>query len=327
MGTRLHLDPAEPNALSAYLLRDETTRQLNQLVGWLRWMREIVPADAKPGSRAARGENVLFSGCRPAPGILIRSLQLEGAARIAGQPIELRGILTNLASEPRLHNEPIRLHLFGSGSLPLELQATIDRNGSTPRDELLVDCQGVLLHEMSLGRADQLGMSLAPSVGSLSVSVVVEGEKLSGDIQIVQQRVQITPVLNGSGGRTLSAAMGETLDHVNSIATRLSLGGTLSEPTCTVWSNLGAAVAEAMQRALHRTGDQHARALLVEAGRRVDERLAEVDRQMAERQSHFAGTSDDIAARLQKIAAGEAPRYRISAEKSGRRLPNNSLFR
>jgi hypothetical protein len=170
-------------------------------------------------------------------------------------------------------------------------------------------------------------MSVAPSVGSLSVSVVVEGEKLHGDIQIVQQRVQITPVLNGSGGETLSAAMGETLDHVNSIATRLSLGGTLNEPTCTLWSNLGPAVAEAMQRALHRTGDQHAKALLVEAGRRVDERLAEVDRQMAERQSLFASKTTVITARLQKIAAGETPRYRISAEKGGRQLPNNSLFR
>ena len=211
--------------------------------------------------------------------------------------------------------------------MPLELQATIDRTGAVPRDELLVDCQGALLHEMALGKADQLGMSLAPSIGSLSVSVVVDGDKLSGDIQMVQQKVQITPALNGAGGDTLSAAMCDTLGHVNSIATRLSLGGTINEPTCTLWSNLGAAVAEAMQRAVRRTGDQHAKALLVEAGRRVDERLAEVDRQMAERQTQFASKSTIITARLQKIATGESPRYRISSEKGGRQLPNNSLFR
>ena len=61
--------------------------------------------------------------------MLIRSLQLDGTARIAGQPIELRGVLMNLSSAPRLHNEPMRLHLVGNGSLPLELQATIDRTG------------------------------------------------------------------------------------------------------------------------------------------------------------------------------------------------------
>jgi hypothetical protein len=90
---------------------------------------------------------------------------------------------------------------------------------------------------------------------------------------------------------------------------------------------MGAAVAEAMQRAVRRTGDQHAKALLVEAGRRVDERLADVDRQMAERRTQFASKSTIITARLQKIGTGDSPRYRISAEKGGRRLPNNSLFR
>jgi uncharacterized protein (TIGR03545 family) len=258
---------------------------------------------------------------------LIRSLQLDGTTRIAGQPVELRGILTNLSKAPRLHKEPIRLHLVGNGSMPLELQATIDRTGAVARDELLVDCQGVMLHQMALGKADQLGMSLAPSIGSLSVSVVVEGDKLSGDIQMVQQKVQITPALNGSSGETLTAAMSDTLGHVNSIATRLSLGGTIHEPTCTLWSNLGAAVAESMQRAVRRTGDQHAKALLVEAGRRVDERLAEVDRQMAERQTQFASKSTVITARLQKISTSESPRDRISSQKVGRWLPENSLFR
>jgi uncharacterized protein (TIGR03545 family) len=324
---RLQLDPVEANSLSAYLLREETARQLDQLVGWLRWNREMAPADPKAAVSTSRGEDILFAGCRPKPGILIRSLQLDGAIRIAGQPVELRGTLMNLSSAPRLHKEPIRLHIVGNGSLPVELQATIDRTGATARDELLVDCQGVLLHQMVLGRADQLGMTLAPSVGSLSVSVGLVGEKLSGNIQMVQQKVQITPALNGAGGATLSAAMSDTLGQVNSIATRLSLGGTLREPTCTLWSNLGAAVAEAMQRAVRRTGDQHAKAMLVEAGRRVDERLAEVDRQMAERQAQFASKSTVITARLQKIAAGESPVYRISSEKGGRRLPNNSLFR
>src|SRR4029079_13084500 len=98
-----------------------------------------------------RARDFRFAVGRPEREILIRSLLLDGTARIAGQPIELRGILMNVSSAPRLHNEPMRLHLVGNGSLPLELQATIDRTGAAPRDELLVDCQGALLHEMALG--------------------------------------------------------------------------------------------------------------------------------------------------------------------------------
>jgi hypothetical protein len=211
--------------------------------------------------------------------------------------------------------------------LPLELEAKIDRTGAVPRDELIVDCQGVLLREMALGKAEQLGLSLAPSIGALSMKIRVDGGRLSGNIQLMQQRVQITPALNGVGGQPLIAAMNDTLGNVNSIATRLTLGGTVERPTCELQSNLGAAVAEAMQRAVRRTGDQHAKALLAEAGRRVDERLAEVDRQVAERQAQFATKSTLITARLQKIATSDSPPQRISAERVGRRLPNNSLFR
>ncbi len=58
VGKRLQLDPVEANSLSAYLLRDEAARQLNHLIGWVRWMREIAPANTKPGR--GRGEAKMF---------------------------------------------------------------------------------------------------------------------------------------------------------------------------------------------------------------------------------------------------------------------------
>lgn len=324
---RLELDLVEENSLSAYLLRDEASRQLTQLVSCMRLMRSVVPVERMGKSTASRGETILFAGCKQRPGVLIRSLQLEGATRIAGQPVELRGLLTGYSSAPRLSSEPIRLHLIGNGSLPLEMEATVDRTGAVPRDQLVIDCQGVLLREMALGRAEQLGLSLAPSIGTLAVRVALDGDRLSGNIELVQQRVQITPVLNGAAGKTLTAALDDTLGSVGSIATRLKLSGTLDQPACELQSNLGAAVAQAVQRAVRRTGDQHARALLAEAGRRVDERLAEIDRQLAERQAQFATKSAVITARLQKVATKDEPQHRISAERIGRRLPENSLFR
>ena len=327
VGKRLELDPVEENSLSTYLLRDQASRQLTQLVSWMRSMRSVVPMKTTAKPAAARGETIPFAGCQQQPGVVIRSLQLEGATRIAGQPVELRGLLTGYSSAPCLRSEPIRLHLVGSGSLPLEMEATMDRTGAVPRDALVVDCQGVLLREMTLGKAEQLGMSLAPSIGALSVRIAVDGDRLSGNIQLVQQRVQITPVLSGAASKTLTAALDDTLGSVGSIATRLTLSGTIDQPKCDLQSNLGAAVAEAVQRAVRRTGDQHARALLAEAGRRVDERLAEVDRQLAERQAQFATKSTVITARLQKIATKDEPQHRISAERIGRRLPENSLFR
>lgn len=323
---QLQLDAADANSLSAYLLREQAAQQLNELVGWVRWARTMAAVNAGTRANASRGENVLFAGCRQTPGLLVRSLELQGAAKIGGQPVEMRGTLVNLSSNPWLHDQALRLHLIADGSLPFELQATIDRTTSVAKDELLVDCQGILLPAVALGRNKQLELKMAPSVGSLSVSIVVDGGKLTGDVQIVQQKVQLAPAANGVGNAALASAMGETLGRVNSVATRLTLSGTLDEPSCKLWSNLGTAVAEAMKRGLQRAGGQHSKALMVEAGRQVDERLAEVDRQVAEKQARFVSKSTEITARLQKIAAVESPRYRISAEHSGR-LPSNSLFR
>jgi uncharacterized protein (TIGR03545 family) len=320
------LEAVDSNALSAYLLREQAARQLNELVGWLRWARAISTSQAQAPATVGRGENILFAGCRRGPGFLVRSLELQGAAKFGGQPVEMRGTLTNLASDPKLCGQPLRLHLIADGSLPFELQATIDRTTQVAKDELLVDCKGILLPAVALGRSKQLELNLAPSIGSVSVSIVVDGERLSGDVQIVQQRVQLSPVASGANNAAFASAMCETLERVNSVATRLSLGGTLEEPSCALWSNLGTAVAEAMKGGLQRAEGQYSKALLVEAGRHVDERLAEIDRQVAEKQTRFAAKSTEIGSRLQKIASGESPRYRISAEQGGR-LPHTSLFR
>ncbi len=322
----VHLEAVDADALSAYLLREQAVRQLSELVGWARWARGIATIESKPQPNCGRGENLLFAGCRREPGLLIRSLELQGVAKVGGQPVEMRGTLANWSSQPRLHEQPMRLHFIADGSLPFELQATIDRTKPVAKDELLVDCQGILLPGVALGRSNQLELNLAPSVGSLSVSLAIEGEKLTGDIQLVQHKVQLSPGGNTAGNLALASAMGEALGHINSVATRINVGGTLEKPTCALWSNLGTAVAEAMKQGLQRAGGQHSKVLLAEAGRHVDERLAEIDRQVAEKQNKIAARSTDITARLQKIAAAESPRYRISSE-NGRRLPNNSLFR
>ena len=96
---------------------------------------------------------MLFSpDADPCPSLLIRSLQLQGTARIGGQTVELGGTLTDVSDAPALHASPIRLRDKATGSLPLELQATIDRTGPVARDELLVDCRGVVMPTLNLSQ-------------------------------------------------------------------------------------------------------------------------------------------------------------------------------
>jgi hypothetical protein len=82
-----------------------------------------------------------------------------------------------------------------------------------------------------------------------------------------------------------------------------------------------------MKHAVERVGGQHARLVLASAGKNVDERLARVERQMSEQQARLAATIATAANRLQNVASSEAPRYRISPDRLGRKLPHNSLLR
>jgi uncharacterized protein (TIGR03545 family) len=323
------LEPIDANVLSSYFLRENVSAQVSEVISLLRWAREMVPAEATPVQRCARGENVVFAGCRPTPGLLIRSLQLQGTARLGGQTVELGGTLTDLSDAPALHRSPIRLRAKAAGSLPLELQATIDRTGPVARDELLVDCRGLVMPQLALGQPDgDFRLTLAPSVASLSISVMVEGERLSGDIQLVQRQVKITPVFTGQlSDVPLAAALQATLAELDSLAVQISLGGTLSEPTCSLWSTLGPAVAEATKRAIRRAGDEHAEVLVARARRQVDERLARLEQQIHAQRSELAAQTTAATGELERVATQQTPGPRLSHERFGTRLPAGSLFR
>jgi uncharacterized protein (TIGR03545 family) len=325
---RLRLEPIDDKLLTAYLLRDQLVQPMDELIGWLQCAQSVVDAEATGRQDRERGEDVVFTGVRPSPPFLIRALEVQGTTRIMDRPVELRGLLSNFTTAPSLHEEPIHLRLTATGPMPLQLRASLDRTQRIARDELLVDCDSIPLPALSLGRCDQLELKLAPSVGSLSVSIHVEGGKLSGDIQLVQTQVRITPLLGGElSDVPLAEPLAATLGEVNSLATRIALHGTIDEPSCTLWSNLGPAVAEALERALRRSGDAHAQALLADARRAVDERLAGLERQVADQQMRFASEMTSLPTRLDGIARQQTRRERISIEQIGRRLPSNSLFR
>jgi uncharacterized protein (TIGR03545 family) len=325
----VNLDPIDSNVLSMYFLRESLSGQVTQAIGLLRWAREIVPARSTSSPTAARGQDVAFTGCPATPSLVVRNLQIFGTARLAGRNVELGGTLTDVTDAPALHSSPIRLRAKATGSLPIELQATIDRTGPEARDELLVDCRGLVMPALNLGQSNgDFRLSLAPSVATLSISVLVEGEKLSGDIQLVQRQVKITPVFTGQlSDVPLAAALGTTLAELDSLAVQVKLGGTLSEPTCSLWSTLGPAVAEATKRAMRRAGDEHAQALMERARRQVDERLAKLEQQIQAQRNDLAAQKTAATGELERVATQQTPAARLSHERFGTRLPTGSLFR
>jgi uncharacterized protein (TIGR03545 family) len=324
---RLRMETADASALTAYLLRDEISRPLDEMLGWLRWMRTVAPAEPAP-RRSGRGEEMLFAGCRPAPQLLIRALELQGTSRQGGAPAELRGTLTDFTTTPSAHTKPIRLRMKTSGAQSIELQAIIDRTVTVPRDELVITGSRVLLPKLELGQAEQLSLTLAPSEASLAVNLLIHGEALAGEIQVVQNRVQAAPALHGNLRNVpLAAVLSETLQKADGLTLRIALSGTLAEPQCTLWSSIGPAVAEAMEIALLRAAHDRSQQLLAQAERQVDEQLADLERTATQQHAHLMAQMSSATDEVEKIANQQSAPRRLSHEQLGRRLPTNSLFR
>jgi uncharacterized protein (TIGR03545 family) len=323
----LQFEPIDANVLSAYLLQKQLNGPLADLVGWLRLARRLVPVESKPHEHKRRGHDVLFTGCHRTPDLLVRKLLLQGTANFADQPVEFSGTITDIADKPARHDQPIRLKLITRGGMPLDVQATIDRTGAVPRDQLLVECGNITLPKLRLGRSNKLRLSLAPTTATINISITLEGDKLSGDVQLVQRQVQITPTVGDElVRRKFDAELHQALGEIETLETRISLTGSLDHPQCQVWSNLGPAVAEGMNKALVRTTAGYTRELLAESHSRVDERLADLDRQIADAQSLLEPQLEEANGSLDQLTKKTATQ-RLSLDHLGRRPPEDSLFR
>ncbi|MEN1681259.1 MAG: TIGR03545 family protein, partial [Planctomycetota bacterium] len=278
---KLSVAELDAEALTAYLLGEQFAGPMDELIGWLRWARSMAPTkvDTPEAAERSRGVDVLFAGVPLRPDVLINVLELTGETRLGGRPVALSGRITDVTSHPARHGKPMLLELAADGAAPLRLRATIDRTTGAARDELVATLNGFALPGMELGKGKKFGLDVSPSTASINVSLILNGDELSGDVQMVQQEFSATPtgdsnsVLAGAAREALAA----NLRRLPKIASRIDLGGTLDKPELRLWSNLGPAVASAMESAAQKALEQQADRLLAKSQQAVDAELAKLD--------------------------------------------------
>ncbi len=317
---QLQFDNLDADSLSDYLLGEQIAGPLQELVAWVRWVREMTPSKkTTTTSERGRGVEVLFAGLKRRPNLLIESLDLSGAARIAGRPVELRGNLVNFTTEPRLLGKPTLLDLKTTGALPVELHAVFDRTGPVARDHLTGSCQGLLMPQLDLERQKWLGLTVAASSASLDLDLVLEGEQLSGHVALSQQRLRVAASEQSQDAKApLRRALAANLNRMGRVETRIDLSGEIDRPNWKITSNLGPAVAEALQVALRDTVDQHTEQLLADSKREVDAQLQKFDQEIAAATARLTPALEGPGDLLQAIA-GAAP-TQAPLNQLGRRL-------
>jgi uncharacterized protein (TIGR03545 family) len=256
--------------------------------------------------KRARGTNVLFLGGRQ-PAFLIERMELAGAARINGQPLTFTGELTDAASEPELHDRPLRLTLVGAGAFQGNLVVQLDRRGEIPHDSLTIDVPMLLLASRTLGKADKLGVTVAAGEASLKADVRLEGDQLTGLIELRQSSTLAanTPMLRDD---RLAAMLQESLSGVDQLEATVKLAGTVKQPDVKIESNVGSQLAAGLNGAVGKYLSERKERLLEKLQGHVDKQVAKLETLRREAQEELLsklGEDQQLITHLASLMSGK----------------------
>jgi hypothetical protein len=239
----------------------------------------LVPADAadQPVStnghfgftfpKRFRGENIHLSVLDARSELLIETVNLTGQVLFGTVPVYFNGTVKNIAQPITLAPSPMVAQFCFSGSgIPMspilpdqdavaaeQLPAVVnpnlvpniyvtlqaDRIGENNEDQMIVCCPMYQLSERILGNPEKWAIHVSPGMSRLDGVLLLQGEKLSGEIQLVQSGVRLSVALPPKQHNTeWLRILQQLLDSCNDLTATVLVSGTRSEPVYVFKSNI-----------------------------------------------------------------------------------------
>ena len=314
----VQLDGAE---LSRYLLGDAAADCLDQTVYWVSYVRDMIPKSKIERPARLPGTNVLFVD-RRLPKFLVQRVGITGAARLDGHALTFAGQITDATSEPKLHPQPMRISLTGSGAVTCQLIVELDRRGDVAHDHLLLDCPRLDLADRTLGNADRLAVLVGPGAAMLKADVRLDGDVLSGVVELRQGAALsvATPMIRDD---RLAQVLHESLAGVDRLEAKIELAGTLKRPSYRIESNLGPQLAAGISGAVKRYLVDRKDRLVAKVQGQVDAQMAKLDaaRQKAEQELLAKlGEDQQLISQLAPMLGGQPSLEGLAVPQLGKAL-------
>jgi uncharacterized protein (TIGR03545 family) len=316
----LKLSGIDPDELNRYLLGETASGYLEQTAWWIDQVQKFIPKNRVAAPERTRGTNVLFADLRQ-PAMLIERVELAGDARLDGQAMAFTGLLTDVASEPQLHQRPLQLSIRTTGAVDGLLTVELDRRGEVPHDSLVIDVPKLNLAHRTLGRAGKLAVTVAPGVASLKADIRLDGEQLIGTVELKQSSTLAaqTPVLRDD---RIAAVIQESLTGVDRLEAKIALTGTLKRPSIKIESNVGPQLAAGVSGAVKKYLTDRKDRLMAKVQGQVDEQLGKLqaERDKAQRELTAAlGENQQLVTQLASLMGGNSP-LEVDVTKIGKSL-------
>jgi uncharacterized protein (TIGR03545 family) len=320
-----NIDAAE---LNQYLLGETAGGYLSQTTYWIDQAQKFIPKKKIAPPSRVRGTNVLFVA-RKQPKFLVERVKLAGEARVSGQPLTFTGELVDAASEPELHDRPLRMTLVGAGAIDGNILVELDRRGDVPHDSLTIDVPKLLLADRTLGKADKLAVKVTPGEASIKADIHIDGDQLAGVIEVHQSSTLVadTPMLRDD---RLAAVLQESLSGVDQLAATVHLSGTLKKPDLKIDSNLGPQLAAGVNGAVRKYLTERKDRLAAKVQGRVDEQVAKLETRRQEAQQELLGKLGEeqkLITQLASMMGGTPSLDSVSIPQIGKAISFDKLKR
>lgn len=202
-------------------------------------------ADAKAGR--TKGTYFDFFSGPPQPQWWMKELKLSGRGEWQKKPLQFSGTVTDVSSHPARVAEPTGLHLVFREPLPGTLEGRMDRRTGAPRDTLQLRCPEVEMTNQTLGKPDDVQIQLTGGKASLEVDLLLEGEKLTGQVRFLQPQTGWTVSAAGLGEAAWVSQALQGLQGRSDLDLTIDLSGTLQKPNYKVRSEFPKAIAAQFQ--------------------------------------------------------------------------------
>ncbi len=228
--------------MTKLLLQESQLQQAQEVLDWFASFRDAVPdprRDFRP--RQTDDRNVAVPGLDSTPVFLIKSLQLDGKGRLAGNNFHFAGTARNFSNRPDLHQEPITLKMRAQGNMHAVIDCILDRSTECGNDSITIRCPDLQLPARQLGDENSLLVNVSPCRASVEVSLVCRNGQISGQIQIRHSNLvmQIKKLDELAGGQSVADRINLELASISDYQVEAKLSGPVQQPTIQFESDLG----------------------------------------------------------------------------------------
>lgn len=279
----LALPSLDKRSIAQAILGPTVVQRYEKLLSYIDLARRYAPAKSQTPPPPPRGQGrvVEFPREHVWPRFLLIKAEILGQLGLE-QPLDFKGTLTGVTSNPPLYGKPAQLILAGQqGRRMIAAQGILDHTSSTPRGEIQTQYSGFALTPQTLGQPEAFQLNIKKGTANGDGRIILIGDQITGRVHFQGSDLSLDPStgFKGSSPSTerLSSSIIASLAQTKTLSADVTLSGTVASPGFSIDSSLGGVIGDAIKKAIGAEIGNQEKALRAEFDRQTQSSIKELD--------------------------------------------------